>query len=100
MDRVYLAGIPRYAKDLEELRAEMADLKSKTDWVKLRVEPLLAHAESLNRLLKSPRFAKETGRLRKGVAMFHADLVYLRTNLKELKAILAAERQKPVSRKV
>ena len=100
MDRVYKAGIPRYLKELEGLRAELSGLQGKTDWVRLRVEPLIAHAEALNRLLRSDRFARETSRLRKGVTMFHADLVYLRTNIKELKTILAADNLKPVSRRI
>lgn len=91
MDRVYKAGIPRYLKEFESLRAELSGLRTKTDWVRLRVEPLIAHAEALNRLLRSARFAKETGRLRGGVVMFHADLVYLRTHIKVLKEILAKE---------
>lgn len=61
----------------------------RTDWTKLRVEPLLEHVKRLDQILTSPKFARETVRLRKGVAMFHADLVYLRTNMK---AMIADER--------
>jgi hypothetical protein len=76
------------------MKEEFADLSSTTDWMKLRIEPLLQHVKCLDGILKSPKFARETARLRKGVAMFHADLVYLRTNTKALKAILVEERRK------
>lgn len=90
MDRSYQADIPRYRAILQEMRKEFRGLPSTTDWVRLRIEPLLAHVARLDRLLKSPRFARETARLRRGVGMFHADLVYLRTNIAGLKAILKA----------
>jgi len=94
MDRVYKADIPNYKRVLKELKIEFARLNLSTDWVRLRIEPLLTHIESLDMRLRSPLFAKETARLRKGVAMFHADLVYLRANIKALKAILADEKPK------
>src|SRR3954470_5423636 len=67
MDRVYLANIPKYKTMLAKLKSEFSALTTTTDWVKLRVEPLLAHVESLDQLLRSPRFSSEIARLRKGV---------------------------------
>ena len=92
MDRVYKEDIPAMRRALEELKNEFSRLASKTDWTKLRVQPLLEHARSLERLLQSPQFAQETSRLPRGVRMFHADLVYLRENIKSLKAVLAFEK--------
>jgi hypothetical protein len=60
---------------------------------------VLKHVTQLERLLRSPKFARESTRLRKGVAMFHADLVYLRANIKALKEILAAEQRRLGGRK-
>jgi hypothetical protein len=91
MDRVYKLDIPAKRKALEQLSKQFSTLRSTTDWKRLRVEPLLAHARSLERLLRSPRFARETSRLPRGVAMFHSDLVYLRENIKALQAVLEAE---------
>jgi hypothetical protein len=54
---------------------------------------LLDHVKSLERLLRSPTFARETARLRRGVVMFRSDLVYLRENVKALKKILEIERR-------
>jgi len=67
MDRSYKEDIPKMRRALEELKKE--------------------------RLLRSPKFARETARLRRGVAMFHSDLVYLRVNVKALKEILEVERR-------
>lgn len=93
MDRAYKEDIPRHKKALLELKKEFAGVASNTDWTGLRIEPLLAYVTFLERLLHSPKFARETARLRKGVSMFYSDLVHLRTNLKVLKAILAEERR-------
>jgi hypothetical protein len=93
MDRVYKEGIPAARKALEELQEQFSGLDSTTDWKKLRIEPLLEHARWLERLLRSPKFSRETSRLRRGVVMFHADLVYLRDNIKALKVTLEAERK-------
>jgi hypothetical protein len=93
MDRSYKEDIPKTRKALEELKKEFSAVASTTDWTKLRVEPLLNHVKSLERLLRSPKFARETARLRRGVVMFHADLVYLRENVKALKEILELERR-------
>ena len=93
MDRSYKEDIPSTRRALEELTKEFSGVASTTDWTKLRIEPLLDHAKSLGRVLRSPKFARETARLRRGVVMFHADLIYLRENVKALKEILAVERR-------
>ena len=93
MDRSYKEDIPKARKALEELKREFLGVASNTDWAKLRIEPLLDHVKSLERLLRSPKFARETARLRRGVVMFHSDLVYLRENVKALKDILNVERR-------
>jgi len=102
MDRSYKEDIPRTRRALEELKKEFAGLASTTDWTKLRIEPLLDHAKFLERLLRSPKFARETARLRRGVVMFQSDLVYFRENIKALKEILEVERRshgrRPVKR--
>jgi hypothetical protein len=101
IDRSYKEDIPKTKRALEELKKEFSGVASTTDWTKLRIEPLLHHVKSLERLLRSPKFARETARLRRGVVMFHSDLVYLRENVKALKEILDAERKshrrRPVS---
>src|SRR6201987_5614722 len=93
MDRSYKEDIPKTRSALEELEKEFSGVASTTDWTKLRIEPLLDHVKSLERLLRSPKFARETARLRRGVVMFHSDLVYLRQNVKTLKEILAVEKR-------
>jgi len=93
MDRSYKEDIPKMKRALEELKKEFSGIASTTDWTKLRIEPLLDHVNSLERLLRSPKFARETARLRRGVAMFHSDLVYLRENVKALRQILDVERR-------
>jgi hypothetical protein len=93
MDRSYKEDIPKAKKALEELKKEFSGIASTTDWTKLRVEPLLEHVKFLERLLRSPKFSRETSRLRRGVVMFHSDLVYLRENVKALKEILKIERR-------
>lgn len=91
MDRSYKEDIPKTKRALQELKKEFAGVALATDWTKLRIDPLLDHAKSLERLLRSPKFARETARLRRGVIMFHSDLVYLRENVKALKDVLNAE---------
>ena len=82
MDRSYKEDIPKTKRALEELKKEFSGVASTTDWVKLRIEPLLDHVKSLERLLRSPKFVRETVRLRRGVVMCHSDLIYLRENVK------------------
>src|SRR5499427_8176012 len=93
MDKSYKEDIPKMKRALEELKKEFSGVASTTDWTKLRIEPLLDHVTSLERLLRSPKFARETARLRRGVVMFHSDLVYLRENVKALREILAVEKK-------
>jgi hypothetical protein len=92
MDRSYKEDIPKNRRALEQLNKEFLGVASTTDWTKLRIEPLLEHVKFLERLLQSPKFARETSRLRRGVVMFHSDLVYLRENVKALKEILKVEK--------
>jgi hypothetical protein len=98
MDRVYRADIPAHVKALEKLKGDFSVLESGTDWTRLRVEPLLEHARSLHRVLRAAEFSRERSRLRTGVEMFHADLVYLRTNIAALKKVLESTRG-PAARK-
>jgi len=93
MDRSYKEDIPSMRRALEKLQKEFSSVASTTDWKKLRIEPMLDHVKSLERVLRSPKFARETARLRRGVVMFHSDLVYLRENVKALKEILAVEKK-------
>jgi hypothetical protein len=92
MDKVYKSDIPQKRRELQELKRQFSGVASTTDWIKLRIDPLLEHAKSLEKLLRSPKFSRETSRLTRGVVMFHSDLVYLRENVNALKAILQAER--------
>jgi hypothetical protein len=88
MDKTYKEDIPSKRRALEDLKKEFSGVASTTDWTKLRIEPLLDLVKSLERLLRSPKFARETARFRRGVVMFHSDLIYLRENVKALKEIL------------
>jgi hypothetical protein len=94
VDRVYKAALPRLRADLERLKEEFSSLGStKTNWIELRIEPLLIHLDSLEELLHSKEFLGEFSRLRKGVALFHSDLVYLRENVKGLRRVLQSEKK-------
>ena len=94
VDRVYKEDLSRLRKSLEELRVDFSSLdSSKTDWAKLRIDQLLKHLDSLEQLLHSAEFSREFSHLRKGVALFHSDLVYLRENVKELKKLLQSEKK-------
>ena len=94
VDRVYKADLPRLKKALEKLREDFSKLdSSKTDWAKLRIEPLLKHLDSLEQLLHSREFSGDFSRLRKGVVLFHSDLVYLRENVKGLEKLLQSEKK-------
>jgi hypothetical protein len=93
VDRAYKGAIPAFMTALEELRDEFSRIHSRTDWTRLRVEPLLKHVASLEVILKSRRFAREISRLRSGTPMFHSDLVYLRQNVKELERALLREKK-------
>ena len=94
VDRVYKEDLLRLRKALEELRENFSSLgSSKTDWAKLRIDPLLKHLDSLEHLLHSEEFSRESSHLRKGVLLFHSDLVYLRENVKELKKLFQSEKK-------
>jgi hypothetical protein len=96
VDKVYKADLPKLRKVLVELRESFSSLdSSKTDWVKLRIDPLLKHLDSLEQLLHSDEFSRESSHLRKGVLLFHSDLVYLRENVKGLKKLLQSEKKLP-----
>jgi hypothetical protein len=94
VDRVYKSGIPEKRRALEELKAEFSELPSRTDWVALRIEPLLQHVKRLEVQLKS----EKSKRLSKGVRLFHSDLVYLRENVNGLREILRSEKESPKKR--
>ena len=92
VDRVYKQSLPVLRKSFEQLKEDFSKLDSKTDWSRLRVEPLLNHVRRLEQLLGSGEFSRESSRLRKGVRLFHSDLVYLRDNAQGLKEVLEAEK--------
>ena len=95
VDRVYKASLPRLRNALLELRRNFTDLpNSKTDWVAIRINPLLRYLESLELSLHSPEFSGEFSHLRKGVELFHSDLVYLRVNVKGLEKLLQSEKSR------
>jgi len=91
VDRVYKQDLPALRQALEKLKGDFPKVGSKTNWAKLRIEPLLKHARSLEKLMDSDKFSREFSRLRKGVVQFHSDLVYLRTNVKALEEALRSE---------
>jgi hypothetical protein len=93
VDKVYKKDLPALRNALEELRENFFNLGSKTDWTKLRIEPLLKHLRSLEQLLESGEFSRELSRLTKGVELFHSDLVYFRTNVRGLEKLLQSEKK-------
>ena len=94
VDRVYKSALPQFRADLERLRKDFSKLgPTRTNWIELRIDPLLRHLDSLEHLLHSKEHSLETSRLRKGVALFHSDLVYLRDNIKGLERVLESERK-------
>lgn len=96
VDRVYKGAFRTFRAQLRDLKHGFASAGSKTDWTLLRIEPLLKHVDALEAILKSKRFAWEVSRLRRGVSMFHSDLVYLRHNIRELEKTLKAVRRSSV----
>ncbi len=93
VDRVYRADIPRLREALVRLEGEFSAIDKGSDWARLRIEPLLRHAEALEELLGSPGFSDESSRLRGIVEMLHSDLVYLRENVKALEKILESKKK-------
>ncbi len=94
VDRVYRADIPRLKEALVRLKDEFSGVDKGPDWARLRIEPLLKHAEALEQLLDSPDFSDESSHLRGIVVMLHSDLVYLRENVKSLEKILESKKDK------
>ena len=91
---MYKEDLPRLRRALEDLRGDFSSLdSSKTDWTRLRIDPLLRHVDSLEQLLHSNEFSRESSHLRKGVSLFHSDLVYLRENVKGLRRLLQSEKK-------
>ncbi len=94
VDKVYKKQLPRLRNDLEKLREGFSSLgPSRTNWTKLRIEPLLKHLDSLEQLLNSEEFERESSRLTKGVRLFRSDLVYLKENIKGLEMVLLSEKK-------
>ena len=94
VDRVYKKQLPQLRNDLEKLRENFSSLStSRTNWIKLRIEPLLKHLDSLEQLLDSEEFSRESLHLVKGVRLFHSDLVYFRENVKGLESVLQSEKK-------
>ncbi len=94
VDRVYKSALPKFRADLERLRKDFENLgPTKTNWIELRIDPLLRHLDTLEQLLHSEEHSFESSRLRKGVTLFHSDLVYLRENVKGLERVLQSERK-------
>lgn len=93
VDRVYKEDLPRLRKTLERLSEDFSKLGSKTDWNRLRIEPLLRHLDALEHLLHSREFSHELSRLTKGVELFHSDLEYFRINVKGLEKLLQSQKK-------
>ena len=99
VDRVYKSNLPALRKTLEKQRADIALLRPKSDWLRLRVDHLLRHARSLETVLRSTELSRRSYRLTRGVVFLHSDLVYLRTNVKGLEEIIRREKSLRTKRK-
>ena len=95
VDRVYRSDLPRLRRTLLDLRKRFARIDTSTDWVRLRIDPLLAHARNLESRVR--RWESEG--IRGGVPMLHSDLVYLRENVRHLESALSAESRRAPSRR-
>ncbi len=93
VDRVYRADIPRLKEALVRLKDQFSGIDNGSGWARLRVEPLLKHAEALEQLLDSPDFSDESSHLRGIVVMLHSDLAYLRENVRTLEKILESKKE-------
>jgi hypothetical protein len=93
VDRVYKKQLPAQRKALEKMRENFSSLSSKTNWTKLRIDPLIRHLELLEQLLGSREFSREFSRLTKGVEFFRSDLEYFRKNVKGLGKVLQSEKE-------
>jgi hypothetical protein len=87
VDRVYRSDLPRLRKTLLNIRKDFSQIDPSTDWVRLRVDPLLAHVDQLGAMLRAWDSSRQSG----VVPMLHSDLVYFRQNVKGLKRVLASE---------
>lgn len=95
VDRVYKNDLPRLRAALFEMRSEFSQIEPRTDWVRLRIDPLLTHLNRLEALVRR----WEAARLRGAVPMLHSDLVYLRKNVDALRMVLASERKGSLGRR-
>lgn len=95
VDRVYRSDLPRLRKILLKMRKEFVEIGAPTDWVRIRIDPLLAHLEQLNRMVR----IWDSARRQQGVSMLHSDLVYFRENVIGLERVLAAERKRSGNRR-
>ena len=89
VDRVYRTNLPSLRKSLLNMRREFSALDTSTDWVRLRVDPLLAHIDQLRAMIG----IWDSSRHRGAVPLLHADLVYFRKNVRGLRRVLAVERR-------
>jgi len=90
VDRVYRSDLPRLRKILLNMKKELSQMGPSTDWVRLRIDPLLAHVDQLRAMIR----IWDSSRRRGGVPMLHSDLIYFRENVKGLKLVLASERRR------
>src|SRR5437667_463840 len=63
VDRAYKEDLPAFRKVLEKLKEDFSNLSPKTNWTRLRIEPLLKHLESMERILGSPESSGEFSNL-------------------------------------
>ncbi len=89
VDRVYRSAWPGLRRALRVLKTEFSKIDVRTDWVRLRIDPLLLHLGVLEALVRS----WEASPLRRGVPMLHSDLVYFRENIRGLQQVLASEKR-------
>ena len=88
VDRVYRSELPRLRRTLRKMRSEFSRIHPSTDWVRLRIDPLLAHIDRLGARVRIWDSSPQRG----GVPMLHSDLVYLRENVKHLRKVLGSAR--------
>ena len=94
VDRVYQGSWSEFRRTLLNLKSDFSKFEPSTDWVRLRIDPLLEHLKRLEALVRS----WESYPLRGAVPMLHSDLVYFRENLNGLKRVLVSEKKKSRSR--
>ena len=94
VDRVYKGSWSEFRGTLLNLKSEFSKFEPSTDWVRLRIDPLLEHLKLLEALVRS----WESYPLRGAVPMLHSDLVYFRENINGLKRVLVSGKKKSRSR--